>query len=108
MVVKMKISKKIKEHIPTPKRLHMPDSYHIENIPYVPPKWELISDKLVDADYYWIVTTQPNGDQHVVPVWGIWLNGIFYFVTRRESKKARNLYVSPKMTMHLQSSSYVV
>ena len=31
-----------------------------------------------------------------MPIWGIWVNGTFYFSTGRESRKAKNLAKNPK------------
>jgi Pyridoxamine 5'-phosphate oxidase len=34
---------------------------------------------------------RPDGRPHAMPVWGIWLDGAFYFSTGRTARKARNL-----------------
>ena len=31
-----------------------------------------------------------------MPVWGVWLDGAFYFSTGRQSRKARNLAANPR------------
>ena len=104
----MRKSAKIKRFIPRPKRLEMPADYNVDGINYKPPMWEQISDKLRDAEYYWIGTKQPDNGLHTVPIWGIWLDDMFLFVTRRKSKKARNLCTDPNVVVHLESATYVV
>ncbi len=38
-----------------------------------------------------------------MPVWGIWLDGVFYFGTDRASRKAKNLTLNPSVAVHLES-----
>jgi len=43
-----------------------------------------------------------------MPVWGVWLDGAFYFDTHPESQKVRNLRGRPRAVVHLESGSKVV
>ena len=43
-----------------------------------------------------------------MPVWGLWLDGAFYFGTGRRSRKARNLAANPEIVVHLESGDDVV
>jgi hypothetical protein len=104
----MTTSKKPRQSLPQPTRLHMPEAYNISQIAYKSPRWELISKKIRDSKYYWIGTVQPDNHPHIVPVWGIWFEDVFYFITRRETKKAHNLFTNPHMVVHLESGLYVV
>ena len=47
--------------------------------------------RLERSHNYWFVTTKPDGAPHAMPVWGVWLDAVFYFSTGRRSRKARNL-----------------
>ena len=58
--------------------------------------WSWAIERLSTATNYWIATTRQNGQPHIMPVWGIWLDGAFYFSTGRRSRKARNLAVNPR------------
>ena len=40
---------------------------------------------------YWVMTVRPDGRPHAMPVWGIWLDGRYFFSTARTSRKASNL-----------------
>jgi nitroimidazol reductase NimA-like FMN-containing flavoprotein (pyridoxamine 5'-phosphate oxidase superfamily) len=53
--------------------------------------WAWAERRLVRSHNYWLITVRPNGRPHAMPVWGIWVDGAFYFSTGRESRKARNL-----------------
>jgi len=53
--------------------------------------WKWAEDRLKKNHNYWIVTTRPDGRPHLMIVWGLWVDGGFYFSTGRESRKAKNL-----------------
>ncbi|HKV27745.1 MAG TPA: pyridoxamine 5'-phosphate oxidase family protein [Candidatus Acidoferrales bacterium] len=53
--------------------------------------WRWAEDRLHKSRQYWMVTVRPDGRPHVMPVWGLWRNGAFYFSTGGHSRKARNL-----------------
>jgi len=57
--------------------------------------WKWAEGRITKSHNYWIATSRPNGSPHVMPVWGIWVNSVFYFSTGRESRKARNLAANP-------------
>ena len=43
-----------------------------------------------------------------MPVWGIWVDSIFYFSTGRESRKAKNLRTNPRCTVCTEKSREAV
>src|SRR4051794_6470976 len=53
--------------------------------------WKYADDRLGQSRNYYLASTRPDGSPHVMPIWGIWVEGMFYFSTGRESRKARNL-----------------
>jgi hypothetical protein len=53
--------------------------------------WAWAEQRLARSHNYWLVTVRPGGRPHAMPVWGIWVEGRFYFSTGRASRKARNL-----------------
>ncbi|HEY3593724.1 MAG TPA: pyridoxamine 5'-phosphate oxidase family protein, partial [Polyangiaceae bacterium] len=53
--------------------------------------WRWANERLVKSHNYWLVTTKPDGAPHAMPIWGIWVDAIFYFSTGKESRKAKNL-----------------
>jgi nitroimidazol reductase NimA-like FMN-containing flavoprotein (pyridoxamine 5'-phosphate oxidase superfamily) len=58
--------------------------------------WEWAVERLSKSHNYLITTVRPDGSPHVMPVWGIWLGGAYYFSTSAASRKARNLEQNPK------------
>lgn len=70
--------------------------------------WSWVEERMSRSRNYWIGTTRPDGRPHVMPVWGIWLDGTFYFGTSRRAQKARNLAQSPELVVHLESGDEAV
>lgn len=70
--------------------------------------WEWVDQQMAKSRSYWICTTRPDGRPHASPVWGVWLDGTFYFSCGPESRKARNLAHSPEIVVHLESGDNAV
>ena len=71
-------------------------------------EWAWAVERLEGARNYWVSTAGPKGRPHAMPVWGIWLEGAFYFSTSPDSRKARNLAANPAVVVHLESGDEVV
>ena len=94
---------------PRPERPDIPESYGFTaSTPHTPPTWDSITERVRTSRNYWICSISPDGQPHALPVWGIWLEDRLYFVTKRASKKARNLLDNPKVAIHLESGDDVV
>ena len=94
---------------PRPERPDIPASYGFTaSTPHMPPTWDSITERVRTSRNYWICSISPDGQPHALPVWGIWLEDCLYFVTKRASKKARNLLDNPKVAIHLESGDDVV
>jgi nitroimidazol reductase NimA-like FMN-containing flavoprotein (pyridoxamine 5'-phosphate oxidase superfamily) len=70
--------------------------------------WHDVSEQLLKARNYWLVTVRPDGRPHTVPVWGVWVDGTFHFGMGRHTRKARNIAENPQVVVHLDSSEEVV
>lgn len=57
--------------------------------------WSWAAERLAAAHNYFVATARPDGRPHVMPVWGLWLDGAFLFSTGARSRKARNLLGNP-------------
>jgi hypothetical protein len=79
---------------PKPTRPHMP-GYGLPKGTKGLLAWDWAERRLGRSHNYWIITTKPDGTPHAMIVWGIWVDGRFYFSTGRESRKARNLASNP-------------
>lgn len=53
--------------------------------------WEWAVERLTVSHNYWLSTAHPDGRPHLMPVWGLWIDGAFYFSTGQKSRKGRNL-----------------
>jgi hypothetical protein len=58
--------------------------------------WSWATERLSRSRNYWLSTTRPDGAPHSMPIWGIWMDGAFFFGTGRRSRKARNLVANPQ------------
>jgi pyridoxamine 5'-phosphate oxidase-like protein len=70
--------------------------------------WSHVDERMAQARNYWVATTRPDGRPHCAPVWGVWVNGTFYFGSGPRSRKARNLSANPNVVVHLESGDDVV
>ena len=53
--------------------------------------WTWAQERIATSHNYWLTTVRPGGVPHTMLVWGVWLDGAFYFSTSATSRKARNL-----------------
>lgn len=53
--------------------------------------WQWALERLTKSHNYLLTTVRPECAPHVMPVWGIWLEGAWYFSTAATSRKSRNL-----------------
>jgi uncharacterized pyridoxamine 5'-phosphate oxidase family protein len=70
--------------------------------------WKWAQDRLNKSRQYWIATARPDGRPHVMVVWALWLDGVLYFSTGRQSRKAKNLAGNPHCTMCTQDAHEAV
>jgi PPOX class probable F420-dependent enzyme len=61
--------------------------------------WSWALTRLRDSHAYWVATVWPDGRPHVVPVWGVWLDGALWFSSGLQARKARNLLAEPRCSM---------
>ena len=80
---------------PTATRPHM-DGYGVPSSSEGMLPWEWAGERFSKSHNYLLSTVRPDGAPHVMPVWGIWLRGAFYFSTAASSRKAKNLEQNPK------------
>lgn len=89
---------------PQPSRMTSP-GYGLENTespPGVRFPWQRVEEIIAAARNYWIGSTKPDGSPHAAPVWGVWLNGVLYFSTGKQSRKGRNLALNPSVSVHVE------
>ena|SRR5437588_3314316 len=70
--------------------------------------WSWAEQRLKKSHNYWITTVRPDGSPHTMVIWGLWIDGAFYFSTGQESRKAKNLACNPKCIVCTENSSEAV
>lgn len=70
--------------------------------------WSQVEEKLVGARHFWLATVRPDGRPHVVPRWGAWIAGRFYYDGAATTRHAQNLIANPACTLHLESGTQTV
>jgi hypothetical protein len=61
--------------------------------------WAEAERRLTVSHDYWCATVRPDGRPHVMPVWGVWLDGALWFSSGLRSRKARNLAADARCTL---------
>jgi nitroimidazol reductase NimA-like FMN-containing flavoprotein (pyridoxamine 5'-phosphate oxidase superfamily) len=89
-------------------RPNMPAGYGISRSAEGLLPWSYAESRLIESHSYWISTTRPDGRPHVMPVWGVWMDGALYFGTDRGSRKSRNLEANPAVVAHVESADEAV
>ncbi|MCZ6736862.1 MAG: pyridoxamine 5'-phosphate oxidase family protein [Actinobacteria bacterium] len=90
--------------IPLVDRPEMPDGYGVKpDGAFL--SWVTVEQRLIDSLHYWLSTTGPDGAPHVVPRWGVWLDGAFWYDGSPKSRHARNLETNTACALHLESGS---
>lgn len=70
--------------------------------------WSWAKQRLKKSHNYLISTVRPDGSPHTMVVWGVWLDGAFYFSTGQKSRKGRNLAANPRCTVATDNISEAV
>ena len=70
--------------------------------------WKWASKRLKKSRQYWIATTRSDGTPHLMIIWGLWLDGSFWFSTGTKSRKARNLAANPKCVIGTDDAAKAV
>jgi hypothetical protein len=71
-------------------------------------EWETVAQRLADAKNYWLCSVRPNGHPHVVPRWGVFVEGVVYYDGSPETRHARNVAENPFTALHLESGDEAV
>lgn len=83
-------------------RPEMPDGYGVPDTDAGLLAWSDVESRLVASAQYWMATTRPDGRPHVVPRWGVWLDGGLFYDGAPTTRHVRNLTENPSCTLHLE------
>jgi hypothetical protein len=70
--------------------------------------WSYVRDRFADEQNYWVGSTGPDGNPHVRPVWGVFVDDTIHFGGGPMTRWSRNLAENPWASVHLESGSEVV
>ncbi len=70
--------------------------------------WTWAEERLRTSHNYYVMTVRPDGTPHAMPVWGIWVDGRFYFSTGAKSRKARNLAANASCVICTENAAEAV
>ena len=89
-------------------RPEIPDGYGVPDTEEGVVEWAAVAQRLSEALHYWMATTRPDGRPHVVPRWGVWLDGRFWYDGSPQTVHARNLADNPACVLHLEDGRQAV
>ena len=80
----------------------MPDGYGVPSSTDGLLDWAAVEERLVASPQYWMATTRQDGRPHVVPRWGVWVDGRFWYDGAPTTVHVRNLTRNQACTLHLE------
>ena len=70
--------------------------------------WSWAVERLTKAHNYWVATGGRGAAPQLTAVWGVWLDGAFYFSCAATSRKARNLAEDPRCAISTERADEAV
>lgn len=93
---------------PTRNRPDLPHGYGLPASTAGMLTWDQVEERLVASPVYWMATVRPDGRPHVVPRWGVWLDGRLWYDGSPKTVNARNLADDPRCVLHLENGTEAV
>ena len=89
-------------------RPEIPDGYGVPRTDHGVLEWSAVEKRLEESHHYWMATTRPNGKPHVVPRWGVWMAGLFWYDGSPDTVHVRNLAANSACVLHLENGHEAV
>lgn len=86
----------------------MPDGYGVPTATQGLLSWSEVEARLAAARHYWLATVRPDGRPHVVPRWGVWVDGCFFYDGAPTTRHALNLAENSACSLNLESGTETV
>ncbi len=93
---------------PTRDRPWLPEGYGLPETDDGILEWGTVEQRLVASHHYWLATARPDGRPHVVPRWGVWLDGRFWYDGAPTTVHVRNLNRNNQCTLNLEDGRQAV
>lgn len=93
---------------PSRDRPEVPDGYGVPENDDGVLEWSAVEGRLRASFHYWMATTRPDGRPHVVPRWGVWMDGRFWYDGALDTIHVRNLDENSACVLHLEDGRQAV
>lgn len=93
---------------PAADRPQIPEGYGVPETTEGILEWSVVEHRLETSVHYWMATTRPDGRPHVVPRWGVWVDGRLWYDGAPSTVHAQNLKTSPECVLHLEDGRQAV
>ena len=93
---------------PVRDRAVVPDGYGVPDSGDGLLEWPVVENRLEASLNYWMATTRPNGMPHVVPRWGVWLDGRLWYDGAPTTVHVKNLERDASCVLHLEDGRQAV
>src|SRR5438477_7299468 len=70
--------------------------------------WNWAERRLESSHNYWISTCRMEGTPHLMIIWGVWLDGAFWFSTGPHTRKMKNLAMHPECVIGTEDADEAV
>jgi nitroimidazol reductase NimA-like FMN-containing flavoprotein (pyridoxamine 5'-phosphate oxidase superfamily) len=70
--------------------------------------WSHVEQRLAEARVYWVTTVSGEGQPHVRPIDGLYLDGVIYIGGSMETRWVQDLLENTRVTVHLDGIQDVV
>lgn len=98
----------VDHELPIRDRPVIPDGYGLPTTSHGLLAWPDVEQRLISAEHFWMATVRADGTPHVVPRWGVWLDGRFFYDGAPTTQHARNLATNPACSLNLESGTETV
>ena len=92
---------------PRPSRPHIP-GYGVPRDEGGTLPWSWARQQLEHALVYWVASVKPDVHAHLMPTWGVWVDDRFYFEGGLETRRARNIALSPWISVGISERNQAV
>ncbi len=90
--------------LPQPRvdRPELPDGYGLPDGDAGLLGWPAVLSRLEPALHYWLASVRPDARPHLVPRWGVWVDGRFWYDGAPTTRHARNVSRNPQVALSLE------
>jgi len=93
---------------PSRDRPQIPDGYGLPETDQGLLEWGAVEDRLRSSSSYWMATTRTDGRPHVIPRWGVWTGGRFWYDGALDTVHVKNLDENSRCVLHLEDGRQAV